>query len=63
MIYLELSKNYINKNYNGNQKEAIKAKDGIVFDDEKVKNAFSDGWNGFFRYVNNNKPYCYFVKL
>lgn len=63
MMYLELSKNYINKCYNGNKKEAIKAKDGIVFDDEKVKNAFSDGWNGFFRYMNDNRQYCYFVKL
>ena len=47
MAYLELSKKYIDKYYNGNKKDAIKAKDGIIFDDEKVKNAFSDGWNGF----------------
>lgn len=63
MSYLELSKKYIDKCYNGNKKEAIKAKDGIIFDDEKVKKAFSDGWNGFFRHMNNNKQYCYFVKL
>ena len=63
MMYLELSKNYINKHYNDNKKEAIKAKDGIIFDDEKVKNAFSDGWNGFFRYMNDNRQYCHFVKL
>lgn len=63
MMYLELSKNYINKHYSGNKKDAIKAKDGIIFDDEKVKNAFSDGWNGFFRYMNDNRQYCHFVKL
>lgn len=63
MMYLELSKSYINKHYNGNKQEAIKAKDGIIFDDEKVKKAFADGWNGFFRYMNDNKQYCYFVKL
>lgn len=63
MAYLELSKKYIDKYYNGNVKEAAKEKDGVVFDDEKVKNAFSDGWNGFFRYVNDNKQYCYFIKL
>jgi hypothetical protein len=63
MVYLELSKNYINKHYNSNKKEAIKAKDGIIFDDEKVENAFSDGWSGFFRYMNDNRQYCYFIKL
>lgn len=63
MAYLELSKKYIDKYYNGNKKDAIKSKDGIIFDDEKVKNAFFDGWNGFFRYVNDNKQYCYFIKL
>jgi hypothetical protein len=63
MVYFELSKNYINKHCNSNKKEAIKAKDGIIFDDEKVKNAFSDGWSGFFRYMNDNRQYCYFIKL
>lgn len=63
MVYLELSKNYINKHYNGNKKEATKAKDGIIFDNEKVNKTFSDGWNGFFRYMNDNRQYCYFVKL
>ena len=63
MVYLELSKNYINKYYNGNKKEAIKVKDGIIFNDEKVNKTFSDGWKGFFRHKENNKQYCYFVKL
>ena len=63
MEYLELSKKYICKFYNGNKKEAIKAKDGILFNSEKVERTFRDGWDGFFRYMNENKNYCYFVKL
>ena len=63
MVYLELSKKYIDMYYSGNKKAAIKAKDGIIFDDEKVKKAFGDGWKGFYRYKENNKQYCYFIKL
>lgn len=63
MIYLELSKKYIEKHYNNDKKKAIQAKDGIIFNDEKINKSFGDGWTGFYRYMKDNRQYCYFIKL
>lgn len=66
MKVLELSRNYCIRFYNGNFEEMIKKEDGVVFDDETVKNAFNDG-NGtekdLQRYMRDNHGYCRYYDL
>lgn len=66
MKVLELSKNYCNKFYNGNYEEMIKNFDGVLYDDEIIKNTFNFG-NGseknFNRYMKNNKVFCKYYDL
>ncbi len=63
-MILEIGKTYIQRYYNGNLKAAIKAKDGILWTDERIKAAFNFG-NGsasdLKRYINNNRQFAYFV--
>lgn len=65
-MILEIGKSYVEKIYNGNLKECIKQKDGILWTPNRIKNAFSLG-NGTEKdlkeYINNNKKYCYFVNV
>ena len=65
-MILEIGKSYIKRFYNGNLKEAVKNKDGILWTDEKIKAAFNNG-NGTKKHlknhIENNKKYCYFVEV
>ena len=66
MQVLEISKDYLKKFYNGNISLIIECKDGVIYDDKRIKNAFNRG-NGtdsdFKRYLNNNKTFCYYYDL
>lgn len=66
MQVLEISKDYLKKFYNGNISSLIECKDGLIYDDKRIKKAFKRG-NGtisdFKRYLNNNKRFCYYYDL
>lgn len=65
-MILEISKKYLREFYNGNLKECVSAMDGVVWDENRIKNAFNFG-NGtkadFQRYMNNNKKYCIYAEV
>lgn len=65
-MILEMGKTYIQRYYNGNLKAAIKAKDGILWTDERIQAAFNNG-NGttsdFKRYMNNNRQHTHFIQI
>lgn len=65
-MILEIGKSYVNRFYNGNLKEAVKNKDGILWTSEKIKSAFNNG-NGTEKHlknhIENNKKYAYFVEV
>ena len=66
MQVLEINKDYLKKFYDGNISLLIECKDGVIYDDKRIKNAFNRG-NGtisdFKRYLNNNKRFCYYYNL
>lgn len=66
MKVLEIDKKYLKEVYDGDISLCIDCKDGVIYDDERIKNAFNLG-NGtisdFKRYMNNNKIFCYFYDL
>lgn len=49
---LELSKDYAKKFYNGDYKKMIDEMDGVLYDDENIKQAFNNG-NGSFKHLMN----------
>ena len=65
-MYLEIGKSYIKKFYNGDLAAAVKKKDGILWDEKRIKAAFNNG-NGtqkdLKRYIKHNKKYAYFVEV
>lgn len=65
-MILEIGKSYVNKFYNGKLKDAVKAKDGILWTSEKIKNAFNNG-NGnktdLKKHIDSNKNFAYFVEI
>ena len=65
-MYLEIGKDYIKKFYNGDVRKAAKRKDGILWNDARIKNAFNckgGTITDFKEYMNNNKMYSYFIKI
>ena len=66
MRILELSKGYVKKFYNGDYKKMIDEFDGVLYDDENIKNAFNYG-NGSFkdlmRYINDNRKHAKYYDL
>lgn len=66
MQVLEISKDYLKKFYNGNISLLIECKDGVIYDNKRIKNAFNNGSgtiSDFKRYLNNNKRFCYYYDL
>jgi hypothetical protein len=63
---LELSKDYGKKFYNGDYKKMIDDMDGVLYDDENIKQAFNYG-NGSFsdlmRYIKDNRQYAKYYDL
>lgn len=66
MKVLEIDKKDLKEIYDGDISLYIGCKDGVIYDDERIKNAFNFG-NGtildFKRYMNSNKIFCYFYDL
>ena len=62
MAYLEISKKYLEKFYNGNLKEAVSNLDGILFDDKKIAASFVSRAD-FERYMKDNKQFCIYVAM
>ena len=71
--YIEIGRNYLQKEYNGDLKAAVAARDGIIFDSvEKVQRAL-DSFNQdgnekraeevLKKHMDNNKKYCIYVEI
>jgi len=65
-MILEIGKSYVERFYNGNLNAAVKAEDGTLWTDERIKAAFNFG-NGrksdLKKYMENNRSLAYFVKV
>ena len=71
--YIEIGRDYLRKEYNGDLKAAVVAGDGIIFDSvEKVQRALDyfnqDGDEKraekvLKRHIENNKKYCIYVEI
>lgn len=71
--YIEIGRDYLRKEYNGDLKAAVAACDGIIFDSvEKVQRALDyfnqDGdekraEKALKRHMENNKKYCIYVEI
>lgn len=71
--YIEIGRDYLRKEYNGDLKAAVAARDGIIFDSvEKVQCALDysnqDGDEKraekvLKRHMENNKIYCIYVEI
>lgn len=63
---LEVSKDYTKKFYNGDYKKIIDKMDGVLYDNENIKNAFNFG-NGSFkdlmRYIKDNHKQAKYYDL
>ena len=63
---LELSKDYAKKFYNGDYEKMIEEMDGVLYDNENIKNAFNFG-NGSFKHltncINNNRKHAKYYDL
>lgn len=71
--YIEIGRDYLKKEYGGDIKAAVAARDGIIFDSvEKVQRALDyfnqDGDEKraekvLKRHMENNKKYCIYVEI
>ena len=71
--YIEIGRDYLRKEYNGDLKAAVVAGDGIIFDSvEKVQRALDyfnqDGDEKraekvLKKHMENNKKYCIYVEI
>lgn len=60
--FLEISKSYVMKFYDGDLKAAIKEKDGIIFDNDTIISSFGS-LKEFERYKNDNSIFCHYISL
>lgn len=66
MAILELYRRFCREEYNGNFDKMVEEKDGIIFDDERIKRAFNFG-NGtaedMKKHMRNNNMYCRYYDM
>lgn len=70
--YIEIGRDYLKKEYNGDLRAAVSARDGIIFDSiEKIHNAL-DYFGEISEkrvekvlkmHMENNKKYCIYVEI
>lgn len=66
MKIIELSRSYCRKEYGGNFQKMIEAEDGLLFDDETIRRAFSGGRGtekDLERYIEANRPFVRFYDI
>ena len=70
--YIEIGRDYLRKEYNGDLKAAVAARDGIIFDSvEKIHNALDyfgeisekRAKKVLKKHMENNKQYCIYVEI
>lgn len=70
--YIEIGKDYLKKEYSGDVKAAVSARDGIIFDSvEKIHNALDyfgeisekRAEKVLKRHIKNNRKYCIYVEI
>lgn len=70
--YIEIGRDYLKKEYNGDLKAAVCARDGVIFDSvEKIHNALDyfgevsekRAEKVLKRHMENNKQYCIYVEI
>ena len=65
-MILEIGRKYLMEFYNGDLNKCVSEMDGVIWDENTIRNAFSLG-NGteddFRRYMNDNKKYCIYVEV
>lgn len=70
--YIEIGRDYLKKEYNGDLRAAVSAQDGIIFDSiEKIHNALDyfgeisekRAEEVLKRHMKNNKQYCIYVEI
>ena len=70
--YIEIGRDYLQNEYNGDLKAAVLARDGIIFDSvEKIHNALDyfveisekRAEKVLKRHMENNKKYCIYVEI
>lgn len=65
-MVIEIGRKYLRDFYDGNLKECVSAMDGVIWDENTIKQAFNFG-NGteedFQRYMHDNKKYCIYVEV
>ena len=70
--YIEIGKDYLKKEYSGDVKAAVSARDGIIFDSvEKIHNALDyfgeisekRAEKVLKKHMENNKQYCIYVEI
>ena len=70
--YIEIGRDYLRKEYNGDLKAAVAARDGIIFDSvEKIHNALDyfgeisekRAEKVLKKHMENNKQYCIYVEI
>ncbi len=66
MKILELSRDYAKKFYDGDYKKMIDEVDGVLYDDENIKNAFnfsSGSFKDLMRYIETNRKQAKYYDL
>ena len=65
-MILEIGRKYLRDFYNNNLAQAVKEKDGVKWDDEKIKKAvnFGNGTRKHFEECRrNNAQFCIYVEI
>lgn len=65
-MILEIGRKYLRDFYNNNLAQAVKEKDGVMWDNETIKKAFKFGTGtrkDFEKYRKNNAKHCIFVEI
>ena len=65
-MILEIGRKYLRDFYNNNLAQAVKEKDGVMWDNETIKKSFKFGTGtrkDFEEYRKNNAKHCIFVEI
>ena len=66
MKIIELDKRFCREEYGGNYQRMIEEEDGVIFDDERIRNAFSGGHGtgkDLMRFINDNRIFARYYDM